>query len=465
MKRNKTAMVLLCTLAAAVLLLTGLRPSASAFAADGGSAQYIVKYKDDTAPFHVVSGSEMERLREQGRLEWYEPDGEATLIDPAPDMVLFGTLSDYHEDEQWNLDLIGADGAFRLGCLGQGVRVGVLDSGIDPHPALEGCLQPGHNYIQDAADPADTGDSYGHGTRVAGLIAGVNDEGYIGAAPGAALVPLKVTDGRSVKISVLCAAIYGAIDDYDCDVLNLSLGVTTEYEALKAAVAYAEAHHVVVVSAVGNGGTTARYYPAEYETVIGVGAMDSGGLVYYRSNHNDSVLVTAPGVDVRTTASAGGYTTATGTSFAVPQVSAAAAILRGIDGTLSPEAIRALIAGTAEDRGEAGYDPYYGYGILNIAGSIAALDGGTGDNMPCVLLPETGPAKELQNTSDHTVSCTYLLAQYDENGRCLNVNSWQYELAPGQTVSLETPPQGASYGQFVCETDTMIPLTKERKGP
>ncbi|MBR4132470.1 MAG: S8 family serine peptidase, partial [Oscillospiraceae bacterium] len=203
MKRNKTAMVLLCTLAVEVLLLTGLRPSASAFAAAGGGTQYIVKYKDDAAPFHVVSGSDMERLRAQGLLEWYEPDGEATLIDPAPDMVLFGTLSDYHEDEQWNLDLIGADGAFRRGCLGQGVRVGVLDSGIDPHPALEGCLQPGHNYIQDADDPADTADSYGHGTRVAGLIAGVNDKGYIGAAPGAALVPLKVTDGRSVKISTL----------------------------------------------------------------------------------------------------------------------------------------------------------------------------------------------------------------------------------------------------------------------
>ena len=462
MKRKKTAILLLCVLAAAVLLLTGLRLSASAAA--GAGTQYIVKYKDDSAPFHVVSGSELERLRAQGRLAWYEPDGEATLIDPAPDIVLFGTLSDYHEDGQWNLDLIGADGAFRLGCLGQGVRVGVLDSGINPHPALEGCLQPGRNYIQDA-DPSDTADSYGHGTRVAGLIAGVSDGGYIGPAPGAELVPLKITDGKSVKISAVCAAIYGAVDDLDCDVLNLSMGVTTDYKALREAVAYAEARSVVVVSAAGNGGTAARYYPADDDTVIGVGAVDSSGAVYYRSNHNDSVLVTAPGVEVRTTAAAGGYTTATGTSFAVPQVSAAAAILRGIDGTLSPEAVRALIAGTAEDRGEAGYDPYYGCGILNIAGCIAALDGGTGGNTPCVLLPEAGPAEKLQNTSDHTVRCTYLLAQYGEDGRCLSVGSWQYELAPGQTVPLETPPEGSNYGQFVCETDTMIPLTKERKGP
>ena len=383
-KKRSAGRILRCSLLAAVLLAIALFPALGK-TADAGSTQYIVKYKDDAAPFRVVSESEMERLRDAGSLEWYEPDGEATLIDPAPEIELFGTLSDYYDDNQWNLGMIGADSAFRLGYLGQGVRVGVVDSGINPHPALEGCLQPGHNYIQDAADSEDAGDSYGHGTRVAGLIAGVNDEGYIGPAPGVTLVPLKVTDGKSVKISAVCAAIYGAVDDYDCDVLNLSLGVTTDYESLENAVAYAEAHNVVVVSAVGNGGSTARFYPAEYGTVIGVGAVDSSGAVYYRSNHNDSVFVTAPGVDVRTTAASGGYTTATGTSFAVPQVSAAAAVLRAIDGTLSPGDIRDLIAGTADDHGEAGYDTYYGHGILNIAGCIAALTGETGKNMPCVL--------------------------------------------------------------------------------
>ena len=465
MKRTFSAGRLLrCSLLAAVLLAIALFPALGK-TADAGGTQYIVKYKDDAAPFHVVSKAEMERLRDAGSLEWYEPDGEATLIDPAPDFELFGTLSDYYDDYQWNLDMIGADSAFRLGYLGQGVRVGVLDSGINPHPALEGILLPGHNYIIDASDPEDAGDSYGHGTRVAGLIAGVNDEGYLGAAPGAELVPLKITDGKSVKVSVVCAAIYGAIDDFGCDVLNLSLGVTTDYESLKEAVAYAEARNVIVVSAAGNGGNASRYYPAAYDTVISVGAVDSSGSVYYRSNHNDSVFVTAPGVDVRTTAAAGGYTTATGTSFAVPQVSAAAAVLRSADAALSPGEIRALIANNAEDRGAAGYDEYYGHGILNIADCIAALTGGTGGNMPCVLLPETGPATELQNVTAYAIQCTYLLAQYDENGRCLNVSSAQYELAPGETVALETPPDGSNYGQFVYETDTMIPLTKERKGP
>ena len=301
---------------------------------------------------------------------------------------------------------------------------------------------------------------------MAGLIAAANESGYIGAAPGAQIVPLKITDGQTVKISAVCRAIYGAVDDYSCAVINLSLGVTTDYESLEEAVAYAEEHDVVVVSAIGNGGGSARYYPALYDTVIGVGSVDSNGMVYYRSNHNEGVFITAPGVDVRSTASAGGYTTSTGTSFAVPQVTAAAAVLRGIDGTLKPGEIRELIAETASDRGAEGYDEYYGHGILNLAGCVTALTGKTEKTgMPCIFLPETGQATKLRNDSDSTVRCTYLLAEYDGDGRCLGVASREYTLAPGETVAIETPSGGSNYGQFVCDPDTMAPLAEARKSP
>ena len=475
MKRKKATGKVIGTALAAVLIMTLLAVSLSAYTGEDAEKAYIVRYLDggaagqtdreDSVPFEVVSEAEMKRLRDAGLLEWYEPDGDAVLIDPESDSVLLGTISPYYDDHQWNLDMIGADAAFRNGRLGQGVRVGVLDSGVNPHPALAANLLPGHNYMEGAADPEDTEDSFGHGTRVAGLIAAANDSGYIGAAPGAGIVPLKITDGQTVKISAVCRAIYGAVDDYSCDVLNLSLGVTTDYRSLEEAVRYAEEHRVVVVSAIGNGGGRARYYPALYDTVIGVGSVDSSGMIYYRSNHNEGVFVTAPGVDVRTTASTGGYVTSTGTSFAVPQVTAAAAVLRGIDGTLTPGEIRELIAGTACDRGAEGYDEYYGHGILNLAGCVDALTGGMGEGMPCVLLPRTGPASKLRNDSDSIVRCTYLLAEYEENGRCIGVTSRQYVLAPGETVEIAVPGGGAGFGQFVCDTDTMVPLAEARKSP
>ena len=161
--------------------------------AEGSEKTYIVKYKSSAcpeagdAPFAVVSRREMLRLDRAGLLAWYEPDGEVELL---------GTASPYFTEAQWNLDMVCADAAFRKGFLGQGVRVGVLDSGVNPHPFFADRLLPGRNYIPGAEDPEDTADSYGHGTCVAGLIAAAaGADGFIGTAPGAEIVPLKVTDG------------------------------------------------------------------------------------------------------------------------------------------------------------------------------------------------------------------------------------------------------------------------------
>ena len=445
-------------LLAAVLILSALSASVSAPAEAEGETDYLVKLKTSDAPFAVVGEGEMRRLDRAGLLEWYEPDGEALLL---------GTLSPYYTDEQWNLEMIGADNAFRQNCLGQGIRVGVLDSGVNAHPGFGDRLLPGHNYIQDAPDPDDTTDSYGHGTRIAGLIAAQTEEGYLGDAPMAMIVPLKVTDGKSVKISALCSAIYGAVDDYGCRVLNLSMGVRSDYQSLREAVDYAESMGVVVVSAVGNSGSNALYYPAGYETVIGVGAVDSNSMLYYHSDHNESVYLTAPGVEVRSTAAGGGYTASTGTSFAVPQVSGAAAVLLGMDESLTPGRIRTLLAETASDAGDAGYDEYYGYGILNLGGCVALLTEGTKGDVPpgeiCSFFPETGPAAEIRSNLSEEIDCTYLLAEYDADGVCLRVQAWRFILPAGGTAELALPDENANYGQFVCDSETLRPLTEARK--
>ncbi len=326
----------------------------------------MVRTRDSDAPFTLAGEGELRRLARAGLVVWAEADGEAELM---------GTLSPYYDDAQWNLDMVGAEGAFLRDCLGQGIRVGVLDSGINPHPDFGDRLLPGHNFVQEG-DPEDTSDTFGHGTRIAGLIAGAGEDGYLGTAPGALLVPLKVTDGKSVKVSVLCTAIYSAIDDYGCRVLNLSMGVQTDYAALREAVAYAEEKGVIIVSAAGNNGSGTLYYPAGYDTVMGVGAVDENGALYRFSNHNASVFLTAPGVDVRSTAKEGGYILSTGTSFAVPQAAGAAAVLLGMEAGLDPGRLRGILAATASDCGEEGYDEYYGYGILNLGECAAALEEG-----------------------------------------------------------------------------------------
>ncbi len=446
----------------AVLLIAVGVNAVPVWAAGETGTEYIVKYKqsaawlmgDDRVPFDVVSEGTMNQLRFFGLLEWYEPDGVGELLD-----------SSYYESYQWNLDVVQAEGAFQGNHLGRGVRVGVIDSGVNPHPGLGDRLLTGRNYMEDAEDPDDTADEYGHGTSVAGLIAGAGDHGYIGTAPEAELVPLKITNGKAIKVSTICRAIYGGIDDYDCDVLNLSLGVTGEFQSLKEAVDYAESQNVLLVSAVGNTGRTTAYYPAGYDSVIGVGAVDQDGNVSSRSNHNASVFLTAPGTDVRSLDAFGSYSLHTGTSFAVPQVAGAAAVLLGIDPTLSPWEIMDLLAASAIDRGTEGCDEYYGYGILNLGGSVRMLTGEEEHLDPCSFLPETGPASQIRNNSGAVISGTYLLAAYDEDGVCLEVKSYPLQIPAYGTVEIKAPPTGSRYGQFVYETETMKPLTTERRSP
>ena len=446
----------------AVLLIAVSVNAVPVWAAGETGTEYIVKYKqsaawlmgDDSVPFDVVSEGTMNQMRFFGLLEWYEPDGVGELLD-----------SSYYESYQWNLDVVQAEGSFQGNHLGRGVRVGVIDSGVNPHPDLGDRLLTGRNYMEDAEDPDDTADEYGHGTGVAGLIAGAGDHGYIGTAPEAELVPLKITDGKAIKVSAICRAIYGGIDDYDCDVLNLSLGVTGEFQSLKEAVDYAESQNVLLVSAVGNTGRTTAYYPAGYDSVIGVGAVDRDGNVSSRSNHNASVFLTAPGTDVRSLDASGSYSLHTGTSFAVPQVAGAAAVLLGIDPTLSPWEIMDLLAASAIDRGTEGCDEYYGYGILNLGGSVRMLTGEEEHLDPCSFLPETGPASQIRNNSGAVISGTYLLAAYDEDGVCLEVKSYPLQIPAYGTVEIKAPPTGSRYGQFVYETETMKPLTTERRSP
>ena len=456
---NRKQFLPMLAAALALTILSGLIPVR---AVSDKENEFIVKYKesaawlmeDDSVAFEVVSEQEMKRLDRLGLLEWYEPDGEGILLD-----------SSYYESCQWNLDVIGAEGAFAGEHLGQGVRVGVVDSGVNPHPDLKDRLLEGRSYMENGENAADTADEYGHGTRVAGLIAGAGEHGYIGVSPGAEIVPLKVTDEKSVKVSAICQAIYGGVDEFDCDVLNLSLGLSGEYESLREAVEYAGSKGVVLVAAAGNTGWTTIYYPAGYESVIGVGAVDREGTWSARSNHNASVFLTAPGVNVRSTDSTGGYDLYTGTSFAVPQVSGAAAVLLGIDPTLTPMGIMELLAQSAIDRGEPGCDEYYGHGILNVTGSVAALTGEDvpGREEPCSLLPETGPASRIRNNTGMAVNCTYFLAEYSETGAFLGGKAYPFYIPAYDTVTIETPPEGSWYGQFVYETETIKPLTAERK--
>lgn len=171
---------------------------------------------------------------------------------------------------------------------GQGIGIAVIDSGIASHPDLTNRVVVSQNFN---VSVTDVNDAYGHGTAVAGIIAGdgtASGGRYVGIAPRANLINLRVNDGTgAAPTSAIMNAILWAInnrDSYNIRVMNLSMraSVQESYRTspLDAAVEYAWLKGIVVVVAAGNSGpNTALYAPANDPYVITVGATDDQGTV------------------------------------------------------------------------------------------------------------------------------------------------------------------------------------------
>jgi subtilisin family serine protease len=297
------------------------------------------------------------------------------------------------------------------------VRIAIIDSGVDAgHPELAKRIVAARSFVHGKA----TVDTQGHGTFVAGVIgAEVNDGiGTAGMFPAAELIVAKVvTSQGTIPVTAEARAIRWAVDQ-GARVINMSLGGVRDplrpardtYSRAEAdAIAYAVAHHVVVVAAVGNGDQSPRQpwhfaaYPAALPHVLGVSAVAEDGSVPDFSNR-DAIFndIAAPGQSILSTlplkltaqfsscpdqgySSCGpdDFRAGEGTSFAAPQVTAAAAMLLSIEPRLQPDQVTAILEQTATDaNGGNGCrlcrlrrDAFTGWGRLNVASAIASLSG------------------------------------------------------------------------------------------
>lgn len=262
---------------------------------------------------------------------------------------------------------------------GTGVTVAVVDSGVDSdHPQLRprGAVLRGADFHLIGDLPGDF-DCDSHGTAVASIIAArvVPGVGFVGLAPGATILPVRVSDrgyteGGGVEMidpEVLARGIWYAVDN-GADVLNLSLAGAGDNPLIRDAVAHAVEKDVVVVAAAGNGqeGTTQqRSYPAAYEGVLGVGAVDESGQRLTSSQIGPQVDLVAPGGRVLAATSAGGHQYWQGTSFAAPFVAATAALVRSAwPGLTARQVADRLIATATPAPGGLG-SAAYGAGLIN----------------------------------------------------------------------------------------------------
>ena len=392
----------------------------------------------------------------------------------------------------WSVTQINADDVWAMGYEGDGVIVGVIDTGTDyNHPDLHNNMWhdtgAGYHYGWDFYDGDDDPmDDYGHGTHCSGSVCGDGAEGTeTGVAPSATLMALRINYYSGGEYTWIEAMEFGA--DYGASVLSMSLGSGQGNTTLRDAeedLLTAGVYHSV---AAGNDGSSPgtvlssgdspppwfhpdQTYHGGQSAVVTVGATDSGdniasfssrGPVTVWSDYTDTTPlldpdISGPGVDVVSTQWTGGYTTMSGTSMATPHLAGVAALMLSANPSLSVAKLDSLIEVTSLDLGSSGKDNTYGAGRVDayqavqgaLAVGIADSPEGAGPSGLILSSVNPNPVLELASFEIYTeAGGTADIGVYDVTGRRVaNVSSG--ELAAGSHSISWMLPQNIENGIY-----------------
>ncbi len=334
------------------------------------------------------------------------------FADPNYLVTLAGTPDDPDFSAQTNLTAIQAPRAWDAFPNMPQVLVAVIDTGVDvTHPDLTSAIwrnpaeigldangadkstngidDDSNGYVDDwqgwnmVAGNNNANDDQGHGTHLAGIIGAQSNNGIgiAGIAPNARILPVKVLDnsGYGTHAKVAEGIVYAV--DMGARVINLGFGGTGSGDILRNAIDYALAHNVIVVAASGNKGDNTTYYPAGYKGVVAVSSVDNGLALSASSSYGNHISLSAPGSAVRSTFPGGTYSEASGTSMSSAHVSGVAVLLASKPQFMDKNYLTSALFGSALDLGAPGYDPFFGYGLiqafdaLNYAGPILPIPG------------------------------------------------------------------------------------------
>jgi major intracellular serine protease len=270
-------------------------------------------------------------------------------------------VQDTTDERPYGINQINAPEVWDMADRGKGVVIAILDTGIDTtHPDLKDRIIGGRNFTGEGRSD-DFTDRNGHGTHVAGTIAGSQDgKGVVGVAPEADLLICKVLNRqgsgsyRSITQAIRWATNWRGPNGERVRIMNMSLGGPIPDEKQYEAILDACAQGILVCVASGNEGdadeSTMEFgYPSNYGECITVSACDEEKKLAPFSNNHKQVDVIAPGVNVLSTYPVNQYAVLSGTSMATPHVAGALALIINIgekyfDRTLTESELYALLA-------------------------------------------------------------------------------------------------------------------------
>lgn len=291
-------------------------------------------------------------------------DKAAQALSKNPNISYIEEDSKVHvtgQEVSWGLSHVNGDVVQQTGITGNGVKIGVIDTGIDyTHEDLK--VVGGVNFVDNAVNYIDDN---GHGTHVAGIISALNNVvGVLGLAPQADLYAIKALDKYgNGNYSDVIAGIEWAITN-DMDIINMSLEGSSGSRSLQQILDNAYNAGVLLVASAGNKGYDKKgtiTYPAKYNTVIAVGAVNQYDYRTEFSSVGRELELVAPGIQINSTVP-GGYAQYDGTSMAAPHVSGIASLLMEANPLISNSQIRKILNDTAKPLGDSFS---YGNGLVD----------------------------------------------------------------------------------------------------
>lgn len=283
-------------------------------------------------------------LREEGAI--VEKDIELSGSSKQQETVEQGEI-----EENWNLKMVhAAEGETEV--TGKKVKIAVMDSGID---AGNQKIYGYYDTTEENEIPRYFEDLSGHGTSVAGIIHHIAEDAQI--------YSVKVLDVENKTVlSKVISGIYWCIEN-DMDIINMSFGTSTKSEVLEKAIQDAKKAGILIVAAAGNKNEKGVEYPAAYDGVLAVGAVDSQAEKTEESAVGAEVDIVAPGQQIVSDGLFGMNVVTGGTSMSAPHVTGAAALLWSKDRGKSAEFIQELLKQSARPLGEVSE---YGKGLLDV---------------------------------------------------------------------------------------------------
>jgi thermitase len=286
-------------------------------------------------------------------------------------------VTDPYAGSEWHLGKIGATSAWDT-TQGAGVTIAILDSGVDGgHPDLAPNMVPGYNVY---GSNTDTSDVCGHGTAVAGSAAARTNNaiGVAGVAGQAKIMPIRVayfdaaSGGCYAYTSTIASGITYAAD-HGARIANVSYGPLAGSATIQSAAQYMKSKGGLVFVSAGNNGVDENITPST--TLIAVSATDSNDAKASWSSYGAFVSIAAPGAGIWTTTKGGIYQGWNGTSFASPVAAGVAALMMAAAPSLDGAQIEQALFASAVGLGAAGRDPLYGYGRVDAAAGVRAVQG------------------------------------------------------------------------------------------